>query len=75
MLANTAYADTNLKLVEVITSPERTVVLQGLVDQYEADNEGVTVEIISLPWGQAFEKLATMVAGGDVPDAHDMIGS
>ena len=72
LMAGTAYADTTLKLVEVITSPERTEVLQGLVDQYEAANEGVTVEIVSLPWGQAFEKLATMVAGGDIPDVVEM---
>lgn len=72
LMASGAYADTTLKLVEVITSPERTEVLQGLVDKYEAENEGVTVEIVSLPWGQAFEKLTTMVAGGDVPDVVEM---
>jgi multiple sugar transport system substrate-binding protein len=72
LLASSAYAETNLKLVEVITSPARTETLQALVDEYEAANDGVTVEIISLPWGQAFEKLATMVAGGDVPDVVEM---
>lgn len=65
-------ADTKLKLVEVITSPERTATLQGMVDEYEAANPGVEVEIVSLPWGQAFEKFATMVAGGDVPDVVEM---
>lgn len=72
LMASTAHAETTLKLVEVITSPERTEVLQGIVDAYEAANEGVTVEIVSLPWGQAFEKLATMVAGGDIPDVVEM---
>ncbi|MEW7009292.1 MULTISPECIES: ABC transporter substrate-binding protein [unclassified Lentilitoribacter] len=72
LMASAAYADTTLKLVEVITSPERTKVLQGIVDKYETDNPGVNVEIVSLPWGQAFEKLATMVAGGDVPDVVEM---
>lgn len=72
LMATASYAETTLKLVEVITSPERTEVLQSLVDQYEAANPDVTVEIISLPWGQAFEKLATMVAGGDVPDVVEM---
>jgi multiple sugar transport system substrate-binding protein len=72
LLASSAYAETNLKLVEVITSPARTETLRALVDKYEAANEGVNVEIISLPWGQAFEKLATMVAGGDVPDVVEM---
>ena len=72
LLASAAHAQTSLKLVEVITSPDRTEVLQGLVDEYEAANEGVEVEIISLPWGQAFEKLATMVSGGDIPDVVEM---
>ena len=60
-------ADTTLQLVEVITSPQRTETLQKLVDQFEAANPGVKVEITSLPWGQAFEKLATMVQGGRSP--------
>lgn len=72
LMGSTAYADTTLKLVEVITSPERTETLQALVDEFEAANDGVTVEIVSLPWGSAFEKLATMVAGGDVPDIVEM---
>lgn len=72
LIGSAAYAETTLKLVEVITSPERTEVLQGIVDDFEANNPDVTVEIVSLPWGSAFEKLATMVAGGDVPDVVEM---
>ncbi|WP_209599091.1 sugar ABC transporter substrate-binding protein [Ruegeria sp. HKCCSP351] len=71
-MGSASYAETTLKLVEVITSPERTEVLQGLVDEFEANNPDVTVEIVSLPWGNAFEKLATMVAGGDIPDVVEM---
>lgn len=72
LLSTASYAETTLKLVEVITSPERTEVLKGLVAEFEAANPGVTVEITSLPWGQAFEKLATMVSGGDIPDVVEM---
>ena len=72
LMGSAAYAETTLKLVEVITSPERTAVLQGIVDDFEANNPDVTVEIVSLPWGSAFEKLATMVAGGDIPDVVEM---
>ena len=72
VMATTAVQAQNLKLVEVITSPERTEVLQSMVDQFETANPGVSVEIISLPWGQAFEKLATMVSGGDIPDVVEM---
>jgi multiple sugar transport system substrate-binding protein len=71
-LAGSAASAETLKLVEVITSPERTEVLQKQVDAFEAENPGTEVEIVSLPWGQAFEKLATMVAGGDIPDVVEM---
>lgn len=72
LLASSAHAQTKLRLVEVITSPERTETLQGMVDEFEAAHDGVEVEIISLPWGQAFEKFATMVSGGDIPDVMEM---
>ena len=67
-----AQAPITLQLVEVITSPQRTEVVQRLVDQFEEANPGVKVEITSLPWGQAFEKLATMVQGGQIPDVVEM---
>ena len=61
-----------LNLVEVITSPPRTELLRSLVDEFEAAHPGATVEITSLPWGQAFERLATMVQGGQTPDVVEM---
>ena len=70
-LAAGGAAAEKLTLVEVITSPERTEVLEGLVASWEEDT-GHTVEIVSLPWGQSFETLATMVAGGDTPDVVEM---
>src|SRR6478752_10249766 len=72
LLASPAAADTNLSLVEVITSPERTETLKQIVKTFEDANPGVHVEITSLPWGQAFEKFATMVSAGDTPDVVEM---
>ncbi|QEN86787.1 sugar ABC transporter substrate-binding protein [Labrys sp. KNU-23] len=72
VLALPAYADTTLKLTEVITSPERTQTLKEIVKKFEEANPGVKVEITSLPWGQAFEKFATMVSAGDTPDVVEM---
>ncbi|MBO0663824.1 sugar ABC transporter substrate-binding protein [Jiella sp. MQZ9-1] len=71
-LAVPAYADTVLKLTEVITSPERTETLKGLVATFEKANPGTKVEITSLPWGEAFEKFATMVSAGETPDVVEM---
>ena len=67
-----ARADTTLKLVEVITSPERTDTLKGIVSDFEKGHSGVHVEITSLAWGSTFEKFATMVSAGDVPDIVEM---
>ncbi|PIO97994.1 ABC transporter substrate-binding protein [Pleomorphomonas carboxyditropha] len=72
LMAGTALADTTLKLVEVITSPERTETLKGIVKTFEDANPGTKVEIISLPWNQAFEKFATMVSAGETPDVVEM---
>ena len=40
LLSGTALADTTLKLVEVITSPERTKTLESIVAKFEAANPG-----------------------------------
>jgi multiple sugar transport system substrate-binding protein len=67
-----ALADTTLKMVEVITSPPRTELLKKQIAEFEAANPGVKVELVSLPWGQAFEKFLTMVQAGDTPDVVEM---
>ena len=72
LMTGSARADVTLKLTEVITSPQRTELVKDLVGKFEAANPGVKVEITSLPWGQAFEKLATMVQGGQIPDVVEM---
>ena len=59
--ASGAMADTTIKLVEVITSPPRTEFLKKQIAEFEGANPGIKVEVVSLPWGQAFEKFLTMV--------------
>ena len=62
----------HLMIVEVNTSPERTRLLRDHLDSFEAANPGMKVDVISLSWGQAFEKIGMMVAGGRVPDVMEM---
>jgi len=71
-IAGSAYAETTLQLVEVITSPARTEHLESMLATFEEANPDIRVEVTSLPWGQAFEKLATMVQGGQIPDVVEM---
>lgn len=62
----------NLLIVEVNTSAERTGLLRSQLDRFEAENPGLKVDVISLSWGQAFEKLSMMIAGGQIPDVIEM---
>src|SRR5690606_978505 len=71
LMTGTAAAE-SLKLVEVITSPARTETLKSIVARFEEANPGTTVEIISLPWGEAFQKFATTVSAGEIPDVMEM---
>jgi multiple sugar transport system substrate-binding protein len=67
-----ALADTTVQLVEVITSPQRTEFLKGQLAEFEKANPGIKVEIVSLPWSQAFEKFLSMVQAGQTPDIVEM---
>src|SRR5688572_33317245 len=72
LLGGSALADTTLKLVEVITSPERTATLKEIVATFEAANPGAKDEVLSLARGEAVEKFATMVSAGETPDVVEM---
>ena len=72
LLSTTAWADTTLKVVEVITSPPRTALLQQQFAAFEQANPGLHVQLTSLPWGQAFEKFLNMVQANDTPDLVEM---
>ncbi len=72
IMASGALADTTLRMVEVITSPPRTEFLKKQIAEFETANPGIKVELVSLPWGQAFEKFLTMVQAGDTPDIVEM---
>jgi multiple sugar transport system substrate-binding protein len=70
--AASAVADTTVQLVEVITSPQRTEFLKGQLAEFEKANPGIKVEVVSLPWSQAFEKFLSMVQAGQTPDIVEM---
>ena len=70
--ATPVLADTTLQLVEVITSPQRTEFLKGQLAEFEKANPGIKVDVVSLPWSEAFEKFLTMVQAGQTPDIVEM---
>lgn len=50
-----------LRMVESLTSPARTELLRSQLDQFEAENPGIKVELISPPLSNADDKIAQML--------------
>jgi multiple sugar transport system substrate-binding protein len=46
--------------------------LQAIVDAFEEENPGITVEVTTLPYGDYFTALQTDLAAGDVADVFDI---
>lgn len=62
-----AFAETKtLNFLEVLTSPERTVLLKGMIAEYEASHPGIKINLISPPYEQADQK-ATLMLNSNQP--------
>ena len=70
-LGAAAQAQT-LRVVEVLTTNERTGLMEEIVSDFEAANDGVEVELISVPWDSAFERILTMTMSGQQIDVIEM---
>lgn len=64
-----------LQMVESLTNPARTELIRDLLDRFEAENEGITVELVSPPTDQADQVLQQMLQSGsgvDVLEVRDL---
>jgi len=57
------------------TRPAELAVNQRLCQQFEAENPGLSVEIINEPGDRAMDKLQAMVAAGNPPDVMSIHGA
>src|SRR5205085_630762 len=71
-LSSGAWAETKVQLVEVITGPQRTEFLKSQLAEFEKANPDIKVDVVSLPWSEAFEKFLSMVQAGQTPDIVEM---
>lgn len=46
--------------------------LPTLAEQYEQEHDGVTIDVVPVPWETAHDKLLTSIAGGETPDITQM---
>lgn len=56
-------------------SPDQEPAIREILDVYEEENPGVTVEIQIIPWTDYWSTLQTSTAGGTGPDVAWMLGA
>lgn len=64
-----------LQMVESLTNPARTELLEELIAEFEDENPGITVELVSPPTDQADQKIQQMLQAGsgiDVLEVRDL---
>lgn len=64
-----------LQMVESLTNPARTELLETLIGEFEEENPGIRVELVSPPTDQADQKIQQMLQSGsgvDVLEVRDL---
>lgn len=67
--------DVTLTMVESLTNPARTEVIQGMLTEFEGENPGIKVNLISPPTEQADQKIQQILQSGsgvDVLEVRDL---
>lgn len=63
---------TNLQMVESLSSPERTKLLRGLLDDFSKANPDITVQLVTPPTEQADNKIQQMLQAGSGVDVLEV---
>jgi multiple sugar transport system substrate-binding protein len=72
--AEKAEGQVTLQMVESLTNPTRTTLLKKLIADFEGQNSGIKVQLISPPTNQADQKIQQMLQSGkgvDVLEVRD----
>ncbi len=73
--ADSADGKVTLQMVESLTNPDRTKLIRGMLDDFEAENPGITVKLVSPPTEQADTTIQQMLQSGkgvDVLEVRDL---
>lgn len=60
-----------LRMIDTLASESRTAAIQTIIDKYEAENENVTIELITPPTEGADQKVQQMIMAGEPLDIID----
>jgi multiple sugar transport system substrate-binding protein len=65
-------AQTTIKFVETSTRPPRTAAIKEMIAAFEAANKDIKVDLVTLAWDTAYEKLLTMLQSGESLDVMEV---
>lgn len=63
-----AAAQQNVVFWYHFDNPEQTKIMDGLVNDFQTKNPGITINAQNVPWNTYYDKLFTSVVGGKAPD-------
>lgn len=66
--SGTTDGEVTLELWDTDTRPERTANIEKLIEMFEAENPGITVEYLGLPTDSYMQKVSTAISTGATPD-------
>ena len=67
-----ADAKVKLTMVETITSPERTKLIRGFLDQFEQAHPDIEIELVSPPYESSDQKLSLMLNTNQPIDVYEV---
>ncbi|HET7411747.1 MAG TPA: sugar ABC transporter substrate-binding protein, partial [Pararhizobium sp.] len=67
MVAGGAHAETTVHFWYHFDNPDNPI--DKLVEKFEKQNPGITIEAENIPWNSYYDNLYTAIAGGNAPDA------
>lgn len=67
-----ADAKVKLTMVETITSPERTKLIRGFLDEFEAAHADIEIELVSPPYEGSDQKLNLMLNTNQPVDVYEV---
>lgn len=70
--ASNSNEPVKIQFMETLTSPERTEYVKSLIKDFETQNPNIKVELVSVPWEQAHDKIMTQIATNQTPDVVEM---
>jgi multiple sugar transport system substrate-binding protein len=68
LMPRTAAQGTKLTLWSTLTQDERVAVMRKLIERFEKENAGTSVELVTMPWGGALDKMNAAILAGNAPD-------